>query len=65
MGQDFSCHAGEHIVTWLLRCWDNSSGSLESEGREAKQLGSFSGEGGTEKAIGNGAQASGGGACQA
>ena len=57
MGQGFSCHPGKHIVTWLLRCWDNSSGSLESEGREAKQLGSFSGEGGTEKATGNGAQA--------
>nr|XP_038030018.1 ATPase family AAA domain-containing protein 2-like [Anas platyrhynchos] len=47
MGQDCSCPPGEHIVSWLLRCWD----------RGAKQLGSFSGEGGTEKALANGAQA--------
>jgi len=57
MGQDCSCPPGEHIVSWLLRCWDSSCGSLAAEGREAKQLGSFSGEGGTEKALANGAQA--------
>jgi len=49
MWKDFSRHPGEHIVTWLLRCW---AGSLELEGREAKQLGSLAREGGIDKAIG-------------
>ncbi|GAB0208369.1 hypothetical protein GRJ2_003302600 [Grus japonensis] len=53
MRKDFSCLPGEHIITWLLRCWD----SLELEGREAKQLGSLSREGGIDKAIGKKAQA--------
>ncbi|KAK4820379.1 hypothetical protein QYF61_025455 [Mycteria americana] len=44
----------EHIVTWLLRCWDNRASSLELEGREAKQLGSLSREGGIDRAIGKG-----------
>jgi len=35
----FSCHPGEHIVSWLLWCWDNGARSLELEGSEAKQLG--------------------------
>ncbi|KAK4813292.1 hypothetical protein QYF61_020871 [Mycteria americana] len=48
---------GEHVVTWLLRCWDNGASSLELEGREAKQLGSLSREGGIDKAIGKGPQA--------
>ncbi|GAB0207253.1 hypothetical protein GRJ2_003190900 [Grus japonensis] len=36
MRKDFSCLPGEHIITWLLRCWDNGASSLELEGREAK-----------------------------
>jgi len=52
MRKDFSCHQGEHIVTWLLWCWDNGARSLESEGKEAKQLGSLARDGGIDKAIG-------------
>ncbi|KAM9591473.1 uncharacterized protein ACIBXB_006269 [Morphnus guianensis] len=52
MRKDFSRHPGEHIVTWLLRCWDNGASSVELEGKEAKQLGSLSREGGIDKAIG-------------
>jgi len=52
MRKDFSRHPGEHIVTWLLRCWDNGASSLESEGKEAKQLGSLARDGGINKAIG-------------
>ncbi|KAK4810919.1 hypothetical protein QYF61_013327, partial [Mycteria americana] len=54
MQKDFSRHPGEHIVTWLLRCWDSGANSLELEGKEAKQLGSLSREGGIDKAIGKG-----------
>ncbi|KAK4830408.1 hypothetical protein QYF61_010939 [Mycteria americana] len=54
MQKDFSRHPGEHVVTWLLRCWDNGASSLELEGKEAKQLGSLSREGGIDKAIGKG-----------
>ncbi|KAK4810980.1 hypothetical protein QYF61_014452 [Mycteria americana] len=54
MRKDFSRHPGEHIVTWLLRCWDSGASSLELEGKEAKQLGSLSREGGIDKAIGKG-----------
>ncbi|GAB0209883.1 hypothetical protein GRJ2_003454000 [Grus japonensis] len=57
MRKDFSRLPGEHIITWLLRCWDNRASSLEMEGREAKQLGSLSREGGIDKAIGKKAQA--------
>ncbi|GAB0206633.1 hypothetical protein GRJ2_003128900 [Grus japonensis] len=57
MRKDFSHHPGEHIITWLLRCWDNGASSLELEGREAKQLGSLSKEEGIDKAIGKKAQA--------
>ncbi|GAB0210094.1 hypothetical protein GRJ2_003475200 [Grus japonensis] len=57
MRKDFSCLPGEHIITWLLRCWDNGASSLELEGREAKQLGSLSREGGIDKAIGKKTQA--------
>ncbi|GAB0203730.1 mitochondrial enolase superfamily member 1 [Grus japonensis] len=57
MRKDFSCLPGEHIITWLLRYWDNGASSLELEGREAKQLGSLSREGGIDKAIGKKAQA--------
>ncbi|GAB0208546.1 ubiquitin carboxyl-terminal hydrolase 4 [Grus japonensis] len=57
MRKDFSRLPGEHIITWLLCCWDNGAGSLELEGREAKQLGSLSREGGINKAIGKKAQA--------
>ncbi|KAM9591481.1 uncharacterized protein ACIBXB_006278 [Morphnus guianensis] len=52
MRKDFSRHPGEHIVTWLLRCWDNGASSVELEGKEAKQLGSLSREGGIDKATG-------------
>jgi len=52
MQKDFSRHPGEHIVTWLLRCWDNGANSLELEGKEAKQLGSLARDGGIDKAIG-------------
>ncbi|GAB0207422.1 hypothetical protein GRJ2_003207800 [Grus japonensis] len=57
MRKDFSRLPGEHIITWLLRCWDNGASSLELEDREAKQLGSLSREGGIDKAIGKKAQA--------
>ncbi|GAB0209180.1 hypothetical protein GRJ2_003383700 [Grus japonensis] len=57
MRKDFSRLPGEHIITWLLHCWDNGASSLELEGREAKQLGSLSREGGIDKAIGKKAQA--------
>jgi len=52
MWKDFSHHPGEHIVTWLLRCWDNGASSLELEDKEAKQLGYLAREGGIDKAIG-------------
>jgi len=52
MRKDFSRHPGEHIVTWLLRCWDNGASSLELEGKEAKQLQSLARDGGIEKTIG-------------
>jgi len=35
MRKDFTRHPGEHIVTWLLRCWDNGASSLELEGQAA------------------------------
>ncbi|KAK4807136.1 hypothetical protein QYF61_018477 [Mycteria americana] len=54
MRKDFSRHPGERIATWRLRCWDNGASSLELEGKEAKQLGSLSREGGIDKAIGKG-----------
>ncbi|KAK4811163.1 hypothetical protein QYF61_019794 [Mycteria americana] len=57
MQKIFSCCPGKHIVTWLLRCWDNRASSLELEGREAKHLGSLSREGGIDKAMGKAAQA--------
>ncbi|KAK4811230.1 hypothetical protein QYF61_022127 [Mycteria americana] len=57
MRKDFSRRPGEHIVTWLLRCWDSGASSLELEGKEAKQLGSLSREGSIDKAIGKGAPA--------
>ncbi|KAM9591500.1 uncharacterized protein ACIBXB_006301 [Morphnus guianensis] len=53
MRKDFSRHPGEHTVTWLLRCWDNGASSVELEGKEAKQLGSLSREGGHRQAIGS------------
>jgi len=36
MRKDFSRHPGEHIVTWLMHCWDNGASSLELESKEAK-----------------------------
>ncbi|KAK4806253.1 hypothetical protein QYF61_013397 [Mycteria americana] len=54
MRKYFSRRPGEHVVTWLLRCWDSRASSLELEGKEAKQLGSLSREGGTDRAIGKG-----------
>ncbi|XP_049650026.1 uncharacterized protein LOC126035459 isoform X2 [Accipiter gentilis] len=55
--KDFGRRIGEHIITWLLRCWDSGANSLELEGGEAKQLGSLAREGGIDKAIGRGTQA--------
>jgi len=52
MQKGFSHHSGKHIFTWLLRCWDSGASSLESEDREAKQLGSLAREGGIDKVIG-------------
>ena len=52
MRKDFGHHPGEHTVTWLLKCWDNGASSLELEGKEAKQLGTLSSEGGIDKVIG-------------
>ncbi|XP_049649835.1 uncharacterized protein LOC126035345 [Accipiter gentilis] len=57
MRKDFGCCIGEHIITWLPRCWDNGANSLELKGRETKQLGSLAREGGIGKAIGRGTQA--------
>jgi len=56
MRKVFSHHPGEHTVTWLLRCWHNGASSLESEDREAKELGSLAREGGVDKASGKKAQ---------
>ncbi|KAK4815144.1 hypothetical protein QYF61_017585 [Mycteria americana] len=57
MRKDFSSHPGKPVVTWLLRCCDNGASSLELAGKEAKQPGSLSREGGINKAIGKEAQA--------
>ncbi|GAB0207556.1 hypothetical protein GRJ2_003221300 [Grus japonensis] len=35
MRKDFSRLPGEHIITWLLRCWDNGASSLELEVRKS------------------------------
>jgi len=52
MRKDYSRHPGEHIVTWLLRCWDKGASKLEVKGKETKQLGSLARDGGIDKAIG-------------
>jgi len=39
--KDFSHHPNEHIVTWLLQCWDNGANSVLLDSREACQLGSI------------------------
>lgn len=57
MQKDFSRYPGKHVITWLLRCWDNGASSLELKSREAKQLGSLYREGGIDKAIGKKTQA--------
>uniref|UniRef100_A0A8D0FLD9 Uncharacterized protein n=1 Tax=Strix occidentalis caurina TaxID=311401 RepID=A0A8D0FLD9_STROC len=54
--KDYSHHPDEQLVTWLLRCWDSGASSMELEGREARQLGSLSREGGIDKAIGKDTQ---------
>ncbi|KAK4821357.1 hypothetical protein QYF61_018895 [Mycteria americana] len=66
MQKDFSHRPGEHVVTWLLQCWDNGASSLELKGKEAKQLGSLSREGDIDRAIGKRPQssASGDNSCQ-
>jgi len=66
MWKDFSCNPGEHIVTWLLRCWDNGASILELEGKEAKQLGSLARDGAFTRPFGkrNKSSASGGDFCQ-
>lgn len=56
MGKDFIYCPGEHIITWLLKYWDNGTSSLELEGREAKHLGSLSRERAIAKLIGKGIQ---------
>lgn len=50
--RDFSHHPGEHILTWLLRCWDSGASSQELEGKEAKQLGSLFKERVTDREMG-------------
>lgn len=50
----FSCQSDEHI--WLPWWWGNEAINLELERKKAKQLGSFSGEGGFGKALGKGMQ---------
>jgi len=54
--RNISAAPGKHIITWLLRCWDNGASSLKVEDREAKKLGSLAREGGIDKAIGKKAQ---------
>lgn len=49
--QDFSCHPAEHVVTWLLQCWDNGASRLELMGSEARQLELLSRERSIDKAI--------------
>lgn len=45
------------MLTWLLQCCNNRANNLELEGREARQLGSLSREGGIDKAVEKGTQA--------
>ncbi|KAK4828908.1 hypothetical protein QYF61_001466 [Mycteria americana] len=45
------------VSTLSPGCWDNGASSLKLKGKEAKQLGSLSREGGIDKAIGKGAKA--------
>lgn len=54
MLKDFICHSDEHIVTWLLWCWDNRANSLDTVSSKTRQLSSKVGIG---KAIGKGTQA--------
>ena len=54
--KDFSRHPGEHILTWLLRCWDSGANTQQLEGNEAKQLGSLSRERLIDRVIGREAQ---------
>jgi len=67
MRKDFSRHPGEHVVTWLLRCWDNGASSLELEGKEAKQLGYLARKGALTRPLRKRTKssASGGDFCQA
>jgi len=67
MRKDFSCHPGEHIATWLLRCWDNGASSLELEGKEVSSWDPWPGKGALTRPLGkrNKSSASGGGFCQA
>ena len=54
--KDYGQRPGEHILTWLLQCWDAGANSQQLEGNEAKQLGSLSRERVIDKVIGRGAQ---------
>jgi len=67
MQKDFSCHPGEHIVTWLLRCWDNGASTLELEGKQAKHWDPWPGTGALTRPLGrrNKSSASGADFCQA
>jgi len=50
--KDFSCHEGESLTTWLVRCWDNGTDdSFDLDGKEAMQLGSLARDGDIDKAI--------------
>ncbi|KAM9575877.1 uncharacterized protein ACIB01_003549 [Guaruba guarouba] len=51
MRKDFTRLPGEHIITWLLRCWDNGADIYKLEGMEAKMLGILAGEAGIDRAI--------------
>jgi len=66
MRKDFSCSPGKHIVTWLLRCWDNGASSLELEGKEVRQVGYTAREGVLTKQLekGHKSSASGDDSCQ-
>nr|XP_013053966.2 uncharacterized protein LOC106047159 [Anser cygnoides] len=56
--EDFRRFPGEHIVTWLLRCWDTGAGRYRLKGKEAQQLGFLARHWGIDRTIGKGAQAS-------
>ncbi|XP_071890629.1 uncharacterized protein [Anas platyrhynchos] len=56
--EDFRHFPGEHIVTWLLRCWDSGAGRYRLTGKEAQQLGFLTRHWGIDRMIRKGEQAS-------